>query len=318
MANRLNNKRLVVKKVVRTAGNAENIRPVEVRALSLLPSCNRIVRPLSYLLMEPDRDHSTIIFRHYPLGDVAQWKAREFDDKNNKPVPESYIWRCFIQMGQALAFLQNHIGPSQGARLCMLHRDIKPSNILVLDNGTTYPSFQLHDFGCALLSRASRATVPARCGTYRWQPPENPIINTKAADIWSLGACIHFLAVGRAPIQDMNEYRARFDQEEFLRPESMNDYASTGKYCGSRVPREVMPINLSPEEQRRRGMFPLKHQYSDDLAHWMSLCLHHVPDKRATVERLASEMIVVAKYMLKSMGGLTALTHLDVSFDADA
>lgn len=256
MASRLNSKQLIVKKVVRTADNAQDVPPFEVRALSLLPKCNRIVHPLTYLLMEPDSGHSTIIFQHYPLGDIAQWKAREFDEKNNKPVPESYIWRFFVQMGQAIAFLQNHIGPRQEERHCMLHRDIKPHNILVLDNGTTYPSFQLHDFGCAFLYEASRAAVPARCGTFRWQPPENPIINTRAAEIWSLGACIHFLAVGRAPIQDINKYRKRFDEEECSRPESMADYTSTGKYFGSRVPREVTPINLSSEEQRQRGDFP--------------------------------------------------------------
>lgn len=317
MVNRLNSKQLIVKKVVRTTDNAKGMLPFEVRALSLLPNCNRIVRPLTYLLMEPDNDHGTMIFPHYPLGDVAQWKARQFDARNNKPVPESYIWRCFVQMGQALAFLQNHIGPDQEERHCMLHRDIKPHNILVLDNGTTYPSFQLHDFGCALLYKTSKAAIPARYGTYRWQPPENPIINTRAAEIWALGACIHFLAVGRAPIQDLKEYRVRFEEEELVRPDSMEDYASTGRYCGSRIPREVTPINLSPEVQRERGIFPLNYQYSDDLADWMSLCLRHAPDERATVERLVGDMIIVAKDMLQSMGGLAALAHLQVSFDAD-
>ena len=164
----------MVRKVlpVDASSSEDESRPFEIRALSLLPDCNRIVKPLLYLPSNPDPQHDTIFFQHYPLGDLEQWKEKAFDRKNNKPVPESYIWRCFLQISQALAFLQNQIGPEREERRCMLHRDIKPDNILVVDNGTTYPSFKLHDFDCAAIYKTEEAHLPELCGTFQWQPPE--------------------------------------------------------------------------------------------------------------------------------------------------
>lgn len=194
VVNKSNSKQLVVKKVLKIKPHSENdVRPHEVRALSMLPNCNRIVGPLLYSHADPDKEHGTAIFKHFRLGDLVQWKEREFETRNMKPVPESFIWRFFLQMSQALAFLQNRFGPDRDQRHCMLHRDMKPKNILVVGNSTTYPSFMLHDFDCALIYQKAKARLPAFYGTYEWQPPENPIVNTKAADVWALGAIVHFL-----------------------------------------------------------------------------------------------------------------------------
>lgn len=323
MVSKLNSKLFVVKKVVRVSRLTEERRPAEVRAVGLLPNCNRITKPLVDLIMCPDKEHATIIFEHYPLGDLKQWKLRNFDERNNKPVPESFIWRCFIQMSQALAFIHNSIGPSPDEnRYCVLHRDIKPHNILVVDNGTTYPSFRLHDFGCARIYRQSEADEPAYSGTYQWQPPENPHINTTEADIWALGACIHFLAVGRPPIQDLAGFTAQFqkglDDASSNEPESMKHYASAGPYCRARVPREVTPINLSSEAQQERGLDPEVYQYSDDLHDWMSQCLQFEPEGRPSAGRLLEEMVDVGKKILRSMGGQAALAQLEVTFGDEA
>jgi serine/threonine protein kinase len=75
----------------------------------------------------------------------------------------------------------------------MLHRDIKPKNILMVGNGTMYPSFKLHDFDYALIYLKAKACRQAFCGTYEWQPPEDPVINTSAAKIWAVGAVLRFL-----------------------------------------------------------------------------------------------------------------------------
>ncbi|KAF2851104.1 serine/threonine protein kinase-like protein [Plenodomus tracheiphilus IPT5] len=323
MYNKLNHKLLVVKKVVRIPDHSEKLRALEARALSLLPDCNRITKPLLDLIMEPDMDHATIFFEHFPLGDLKQWKTRKFDERNNKPVPESFIWRCFIQMSQAVAFIHNSVGSEPDAnRHCLLHRDIKPNNILVVDNGTTYPSFQLHDFGCARLYQETLAGEPMYCGTYKWQPPENPFINTTEADIWALGACVHFLAVGRPPVQDLAGFTAQFKDnlhvEDFVRPGSLTEYASVGRYCGAHVPRKVTPINLSPEEQQERGIDPEIHQYSDNLADWMSLCLRFTPSERPSARRLLEEMVDDGKEILRSMGGQAALAHLELIVDDKA
>lgn len=75
-------------------------------------------------------------------------------------------------MSQALAFVHNEIGPNRESRRRIIHRDIKPQNILVVNNGTTYPSFKLNDLGCATFARPGKDKVASLCGTYEWQPPE--------------------------------------------------------------------------------------------------------------------------------------------------
>lgn len=173
LQNRVTPKVLVVKKVLRASDNsAGQHKHFEIRALGMLPECNRIVNVIGYAHHYPDKEHGTAFFDFYPLGDLFHWKEAHFDDKNFKPVPESYIWRFFAQMAQAIAFIQNRLGPIRSMDTALLHRDIKPKNVLVCDNGTTYPSFKLHDFGCGVVLRSDRVWHDSRCGTFEWQPPE--------------------------------------------------------------------------------------------------------------------------------------------------
>ncbi|KAF2868950.1 serine/threonine protein kinase-like protein [Massariosphaeria phaeospora] len=304
--------RLVIKKVMRNS-RTDNL-PIEVRTLRELPSCSRIVQPVLFLPSDPDAFHSTALFDHYPLGDLLQWKEACFDQKNKKPVTESHIWRCFLQIGQALAFLQK-------AGRGVLHRDLKPHNILVTDNGTTYPSFKLHDFGVATTYQRSRARHPSRCGSFQFQPPENPLINTKAAETWGLGACIHFLVVGQPPIEVLGPAMVRrYRENGNQHPASAQDYSTVAQYYSARVPRRVTPINLSKQEQRTQGIgpyaatnrAPFNHQYSDELNDWMMKALRLDPRRRPNGDRLVRGLEPVARRILRRMGGIAALSDLEV------
>jgi serine/threonine protein kinase len=324
MVSKTNPKQLVVKKIFCiTANSADDPTPFEIRALAMLPDCNRVVKALCYSHADPDPTHGSAFFMHFPLGDLVQWKEHVFEIKNWKPVPESFIWRFFLQISQALAFIQNKTGPDRDQRSCMIHRDIKPANILVVDNGTTYPSFKLHDFGCAMIYQKSKARQKARCGTFSWQPPENPIINTTAAEVWALGACAYFLATADSPIESITDYEsALLKQNDGQDPESVEAYGSKIHYYAARVPRNVASININEEEQRRRGMLPVmvgakphfNHQYSDELNDWVKQCTSKTPSHRPTAERLTHGMSLVARGMLRKMGGNTALLDLDVVF----
>ncbi|KAJ4365811.1 hypothetical protein N0V83_008432 [Neocucurbitaria cava] len=316
LVSRSDQKRFIIKKVAPNAD--DNSRPQEALVLSLLPECNRIVKPIFCSSLDPDPMHGTVLFQHYPLGDLTQWKKREFDEKNGKPVAESFIWRFFLQISQALAFLQNQIGPGRDERRCFLHRDIKPDNILVVDNGTTYPSFKLHDFDAAIEYKKSEARVPTRCGTFQWQPPENPVINTRAAEIWALGACVHFLAIGNAPHQHFGRWATALYNQNNQHPDSAQDYSHPAHYYSARVPRQVTPINLSKAQQQGMGVGPDNYQYSDELNNWMSQCLRRTPSRRPTAERLVNGMGIVAQGMLKRMGGKNASVDLDVKFGVHA
>ena len=328
MSSRTDAKMLVVKKVVATNRDA---RPLEVRILALLPDCNRVVKPIFYSHADPDPQHGTAIFQHYPMGDLKHWKNRVFDKRNQKPVPESFIWRFFLQISQALAFIQGKIGPDRDERGCIIHCDIKPMNILVVVNGTTYPSFKLHDFDCAMVYEDSKADEVSRCGTFQWQPPENTTkgINTEAADIWALGACVHFLATGKAPVTmegGMAYAAAQYLANNNQHPTSVQEYESVEFYYDARAPRIIIPINLnkadlderglgpSAEEKRVQGIAPEYHQYSDELNNWMIRCLSFNPRKRPTTERLRHKMGNQAMGMLRKMGGKAALVDMEAKF----
>ena len=319
LISRTDRKALLVEKIFKVDKESD-AQPLEITMLARLPDCNRIVKPLLYSHADPDPEHSTALFQHYMLGDLQQWKQQEFDNKNSKPIPESFIWRCFLQISQALAFIQGQIGPERDERGCIIHRDIKPANILIVDNGTTYPSFRLHDFGCATFYRRSRARKQARCGTFMWQPPENHTegINTRAADVWALGACIHFLATGKAPIEDSDAYIAqRIRENNYQHPASAEGYSGELRYYHSRVPRRATPINLSKEDKQAQGIGPTYHQYSDELNDWMTRCLNHTPSRRPSTGRLVYDMGIVARSMLQKMGGTAALGDMEAKFGAE-
>jgi serine/threonine protein kinase len=133
-------KRKVVEKVLLVDPGHTDHLPIEIQALEMLPDCNRIVKPLHYARDNQDPQYGKAMHEHYHLGDLEEWRARVLA-KNFKPVSESYIWRLFLQMAQALALLQNRIGPDRNTRKILLHCDIKPENLLVVDNGTTSSSF---------------------------------------------------------------------------------------------------------------------------------------------------------------------------------
>ncbi|KAH8727179.1 serine/threonine protein kinase-like protein [Phaeosphaeriaceae sp. PMI808] len=297
----------------------------EVWFLKQLPDCNRIVKHL-YYSFDPIKNMGTAIFQHYPLGDAHDWMKDNFTRKY-RGVPESHIWRFFIQISQSLAFIQGKIGPNSSRGEAIIHRDIKLKNILVVDNGSTYPSFKLHDFGVATTWKKSAARQPAYVGSFQWQPPENPMINCRAADIWSLGACVHYLATGRLPTKNVDYYRAlMLEANNGEHPSSAQPYHHPRSYYQSRIQRHVTPINLDPVEQEQIGLPPngpmwreyWNIQYSDELNHWMHKCLVLDPTRRVTAGPLCSDMPKVGKALLQKMGREAALTDLDIEYGPSA
>ncbi|KAF2000331.1 serine/threonine protein kinase-like protein [Amniculicola lignicola CBS 123094] len=321
MARRTAHRDVVVKKIV-NRDSPNKIKPYEIRALDRIGKMNRLLQPLACLTSGPDDMKAHIIFPYLPLGDMSLWKELNFNQRNHKAVPESFVWRMFSQMAQALAFLHAELGPSR-SRKPILHRDIKPMNVLVASNGTTYPSFILHDFGLALVSRPQIKNRPSLAGTYVWQPPERPLINTTAADVWALGALVHYLAVDDAPVESIEEFRAaEMARHGGAHPPAAGGFQTPMAYYQSRVPRNVTPINLSRSEQEemgvttrgRHGQVLYNHTYSDELNGWMSKCLRASRLRRPSAGVLVEEMIPVAMEMLKAAGGQNALVDMDVSF----
>ncbi|RMZ70197.1 serine threonine kinase [Pyrenophora seminiperda CCB06] len=254
MASRTEAKVFVVKKVIETH---QDVHPPEIAILALLPDCNRVVKPIFYSHADPDPQHGTAIFQHYPMKDIQQWKEQEFDMKNQKPI--------------------------------------------------------------------------SRYGTFRWQPPENTTegINTEAADVWALGACVHFLATGKAPVT-IEESRAFADAQyranNGQHPASVQEFNLVAWYYDAHAPRRIIPINLTKDEHHQRGLGlsieekrsqaigPEYYQYSDELNDWMMQCLNFRPSERPNTSQLTHGMGIQAVDMLRKMGGKSALVDMEAKF----
>ncbi|ORY12697.1 serine/threonine protein kinase-like protein [Clohesyomyces aquaticus] len=316
----------IVRKIVKLDDtDTSDDRPREVKVLEQLPRCNRIVHLLGLAPRGPKDGEENLLFQYYPMGDLKDWRERICTKLNHKPVPESYMWRFLIQMTQAVAFIHNELGPNRDNRGVLLHRDIKPKNVLVYSNGTTYPSFKLHDFGCArfMYRKMPRTTI---AGTYEWQAPEIPHVNTKAADVWAAGACLHFLAVGEAPVQNVERHMQRVvggNGGIYPNRPSMADYANHYRYYCAKVPREVTAINLSPAQQETVGIAPYNSpdrpthnaEYTDALNTWMNRILHFTPSERPSAGQLVTDLIPVAREWLKKMTGKSGLVDLEIKFE---
>ncbi|CAI6338540.1 unnamed protein product [Periconia digitata] len=208
LARKTNPNELVVKKIMRN-DIGENTRPKEIQLLDILPDTNRILKPFIFLpSYPPNTGKSTAIFQYYPLGDLYSWQNDFFANDSNKPVPEPHILRMFVQMSEALAFVHGEIWQGRDQRSPIVHRDVKPHNILVVNNGSAFPSFRLIDFGLSHIWTDEKSQESSLSGTHAWQPPENPYINTFASDIWALGAVVQYMATRKSPAWDFLKFRA--------------------------------------------------------------------------------------------------------------
>ena len=144
-----------------------------------------------------------LYFDYYPGGDLFKLMAHYFEEWQG--VPESFIWHCFLQISEGLAYIHHgydrrQLGGSPPASdwQPIIHGDIKPENIFLgppTPDSHGYPSLVLGDFGLATVDE-----IPV-AGTWKWQPPELPM-TSKKADVWALGAVVHALAhEGRAPLR---------------------------------------------------------------------------------------------------------------------
>lgn len=143
------------------------------------------------------------------------------------------------------------------------------------------------------------------------------------ADVWSLGACVHYLALGAAPVESVAQYTAdTIKQGGGRHPAAVAEYSFPRHYYDARVPRTVTPINLSQQEQRARGLAPYNsryrasynHIYSDELNRWMEQTLDHSPKKRPPTSRLVYAMSLEAKGMLKMIAGQAGLVDMEINF----
>ena len=204
------------------------LEPLEVEILrDILYDHPRIVRLHDAIM----HTHTMqLYFDFYPGGDLYKLMVRYFEEW--QAVPESFIWHCFLQISEGLAYLHHGYDrrtldglPPASEWQTIIHGDIKPENIFLgppTPETHGYPSLVLGDFGLATIDE-----IPV-AGTWMWQPPELPMTSTKA-DVWALGSVIHALAhEGQPPLRTRP---ADIDRSDFYRwPAAREPMSLLGDY----------------------------------------------------------------------------------------
>ncbi|KAJ9660140.1 hypothetical protein H2201_007047 [Coniosporium apollinis] len=268
--------RNVVAKMVRHS--APRKLPREAEILRDIQPNDHIVSYLGVFNQAPSPSEATILLEDCRGGDLQalQW---EFE-ANDESIPEPFIWHVFLQLSQALEFPYSGDGTSDLEKRPLIHRDIKPANVLLVEKfvpGQPYPAIKLADFGLAAYhtpGQDDKAYVFTG-GTRDWQPPERPVA-TPAGDVWSVGAIVHSLALGRPPIADVNEFRD-------AHPDARGIEWKNPRYFRDNLPREVTQICALGGKQYA-GTFG-DHAYSKSLNSWMLQALaRHPKDRMSSLE----------------------------------
>ncbi|KAF1346835.1 kinase-like domain-containing protein [Delphinella strobiligena] len=118
-------------------------------------------------------------------------------------MPEAFVWHAFVQIAQGLHHLHNN------NVLPVLHRDLKPENLLVdlTPFGVLFDNIKITDFGMATDQMNPHEHFG---GTPEYQPPECPTAST-AADVYAVGACIHYMTTDKQPLSHADASKATFN-----------------------------------------------------------------------------------------------------------
>lgn len=112
------------------------------------------------------------------------------------PAKERSVWELFIQLTNAVVYLQNGIhdavfeprGAKDSPWIGIVHRDIKPANILLrTDYRSNFPHVVLGDF-CQAICFGAYGNWERQYmgGVSDWAPPEAPRYDLHS-DTWSIG-----------------------------------------------------------------------------------------------------------------------------------
>jgi serine/threonine protein kinase len=251
----------------------------------------------------PEPGLCSLLLRHCDQGDLLHYLDQNI--KAQTAISEMFIWKVFAQLVDALAYLHYGVGtdgfdenePYANPHR-IVHRDIKPENIFLFSksgianrhtaNGgiDPLPSLKLGDFGLSRPLPDREASFHGwRGGTPAWQPPEQivkPFISGPAQDIWAVGAIIHAMALGGAPIDTTQG-------DPKLLEKGASEYDQT-------CPRKVQDISKRPEERENQWKEltsctkPWGRQYSRRLNFYMAQCLTTDPALRPTAWTLSRTM----------------------------
>ena len=197
---RKSDKKLFVYKIMKCEvetckGKDGKTRPKEAAILldALGPSHPRIIQLFHWVIPAPGQ---TAYYMEYCSGGDLYDLIKNYH-KHNLKVPESFVWHVYLQLAEALAWMQENNG--NGYKV--VHRDIKPQNVFIRKSryDGEYPEIVLADFGIATTRVISCEGPKDFLGTMAYQGPELPL-HSRSGDTWAVGACIHEMTIGSPPI----------------------------------------------------------------------------------------------------------------------
>jgi tRNA A-37 threonylcarbamoyl transferase component Bud32 len=207
-------------------------------------------------------DHPNIV----PVYEVGEHQGQHFFSMKLMQggslagrVPE--LVRDSRAAAQLLAIVARAVHHAHQRRL--LHRDLKPANVLLDEEGRPHVT----DFGVAkVVEWDSRLTRQGQVlGTPSYMAPEQAAGDnqglTTAADVYSLGAILYELLVGRPPFQadSVLETLRRVREEEPVRPRALNPA----------VDRDLETVCLKCLERAPARRYGSAEALADDLERWL-------------------------------------------------
>jgi tetratricopeptide (TPR) repeat protein/tRNA A-37 threonylcarbamoyl transferase component Bud32 len=228
-------------------------------------------------------------------GSLAEWLSRERGGLDER------------KAAQLIATLARAVHCAH--RRGILHRDLKPANILIDAQGEPH----ITDFGLAKnIKAANDITVSGTVlGTPAYMAPEQAAGRTKevstAADVYSLGAILYELLLGRPPFQASTvlETLRKVMDEEPVRPSTVN----------RRFDRDLETICLKCLEKDPQRRYGSAEALADDLEHW----LRHEPilaRRLSVTERLwkvARRRPALAALVVTIVAALVAITVISIT-----
>ena len=129
-------------------------KPKEVAILQDILTPNpRLVKLYHWIT---PKQSETAFYMEYCSGGDLFGLINQYHQKHSETIPESFVWHVYLQLAEALAWLQEGYDP-QNPRArpprnheCVIHRDIKPENVFLRRSTSSrdqYPEVVLADFG---------------------------------------------------------------------------------------------------------------------------------------------------------------------------
>ena len=156
----------------------------------------------------------------------------------------------------------------------ILHRDLKPSNILLKRHDGEFAAGGLADefepmvadFGLAARIHTDRdpSSQGAIVGTAAYMPPEQARGKQadRTSDVYSLGATLYELLVGRPPFQSAS-------REEILRA-VLEDQVTAPRVLNPAIPADLETICLKCLEKKSDRRYASAHDLADDLHRFLN------------------------------------------------